>query len=217
MRLPIAIILCLTLGVTCFAQAPVVYSVPADSKGNTITITVANESKTLDASDVRVQVQQCPEGLKFGSGSHLIKIVRAAKESDVTFSFDVGRDVKLGKKDTIAFAISDRIGLLGYKSIIVSYTGPSVYNLDQNFPNPFNPSTTIHYQVPVQSKVKIVVFDVLGREVKTLIDEPKDAGYHSVKYDGSDIATGPYFCRMVADPVAGGKGYVAVKKLMLLK
>jgi hypothetical protein len=217
MRLLIGIILCLTLGSACFAQTPVVYSVPADSKGNTITITVTNESKTLDASGVRVQVQKCPERLTFGSGSHLIKIVRAAKESDVTFSFDVGREVKLGTKDTIAFAISDLMGPLGYKSVIISYTGPTVYKLDQNFPNPFNPSTTIYYQVPVESKVKIMVFDILGREVKTLVDEPKEPGFFSAKFEAHQIASGAYIYRMTAEPISGGKGYVAVKKLMVLK
>jgi hypothetical protein len=207
--------LLLTFGFSAYGQT--VYSVPADSKGNMITLTVANESKTLDASDVRVQVQKSPEGLTFGSGSHLIKIVRAAKESDVMFSFDVGRDVKLGKKDTIEFSISDRMGLLGYKSVIVSYTGPTVYKLDQNFPNPFNPSTTIYYQLPVDSKVTVIVYDILGREVHKLVDEPKEAGYHSLRFDANQNASGAYFYRMVAEPVSGSKGYVAVKKMIVLK
>lgn len=99
----------------------------------------------------------------------------------------------------------------------LSYDLPSHFALYQNYPNPFNPSTTIYYQVPVNSKVKIVVYDVLGREVKTLVDEVKEVGYHSVTFEAIRVASGTYICRMIADPVGGGKGYVQVKKMMVLK
>jgi hypothetical protein len=207
----------LAAGIVVRAGGQTVYSVPADSKDNVITLTVANESKTTDARDVQVRLQRSPSGVKFASAGHLVKIIRATKESDVTFAFDVERNVRLNKKDTIEFAIADIVGLLGMKSVIVSFTGPTVYKLDQNFPNPFNPSTTIYYQLPVDSKVSLVIFDVLGREVRKLVDEPKEAGYHTEKFEANQIASGPYFCRMVAEPIAGGKGYVAVKKMMVLK
>jgi hypothetical protein len=211
------IVAILAAGIVVQTGGQTVYSVPADSKSNVITLTVANESKTTDASNVQVRLQRSPSGVKFASASNLVKVIRATKESDVTFAFDVERSLRLNKKDTIDFAIADRVGLLGMKSVIVSFTGPTVYRLDQNFPNPFNPSTTIYYQLPVDSKVSLVIFDVLGREVRKLVDEPKEAGYQSVRFEANENASGAYFCRMVAEPISGGKGYVSVKKLLLLK
>jgi hypothetical protein len=96
-------------------------------------------------------------------------------------------------------------------------SSPQTFDLIQSYPNPFNPITTLHYQLPQDSRVRIVVYDVLGREVRTLVDEVKLAGSYAVQFDAKQIASGPYFCRMVAEPVSGGKGYVAVKKLMVLK
>ena len=125
--------------------------------------------------------------------------------------------MKFNTKDTVEFLVLDHQGVLGYKSLVMTYTGPTVYRLDQNFPNPFNPSTTIYYQVPVDSRVKIVVFDILGREVRMLVDEVKETGYHSILFQVNRVASGTYLCRMVADPVKSGKSFVDVKKMLVLK
>jgi hypothetical protein len=109
--------------------------------------------------------------------------------------------------------------------VIVTYTAPKAFALEQNFPNPFNPTTTIYYQLPTDSRVSIVVYDLLGREVKRLVDEVKEAGYHDQRFDASGIASGVYFYRMTAEPINGGgkaygpvgNSYVSVKKLIVLK
>lgn len=75
---------------------------------------------------------------------------------------------------------------------------PEQFNLIQNYPNPFNPSTTIEYDVPQRSPVKIVIYDVLGRMVKTLVDEVKDRGSYTVSFDAAELPSGVYFCRMNA-------------------
>ena len=72
------------------------------------------------------------------------------------------------------------------------------YQLSQNYPNPFNPSTTIAYTIPASSNVRITVFDMLGKEIATLVDEIRPAGSHAVQFDGSDLASGVYFYRMTA-------------------
>jgi len=81
----------------------------------------------------------------------------------------------------------------------------------QNFPNPFNPSTTIQYQLPEPGLVKLVVYDVLGREVATLVDEYKPAGSYSVKFDGSNLASGIYFFKFAAGE------FVQVNKMLLAR
>ena len=88
---------------------------------------------------------------------------------------------------------------------------PKAYNIEQNFPNPFNPSTTITYQIPNDGQVTIKVFDVLGREVKTLVDEFKPANWYSVVFDASHLSSGMYFYSIHAGD------YNAVKKMMLIK
>lgn len=78
---------------------------------------------------------------------------------------------------------------------------PQEFKLEQNYPNPFNPSTKIHYQLPEDTQVSIVIYDVLGREVVTLVKDQMPAGQHNVVWEGRDslgkmMCTGIYFCRM---------------------
>jgi len=75
---------------------------------------------------------------------------------------------------------------------------PEGYMLRQNFPNPFNPSTTIDYQLTVNSPVALKVYDVLGREVGTLVNRRQNAGEYSVTFDGSKLSTGVYFYKLAS-------------------
>ena len=75
-------------------------------------------------------------------------------------------------------------------------TLPIAMELYQNYPNPFNPSTVISFNLPTQSKVKITVYNILGRQVSTLLDREMTAGNHEVEFDGSGLATGVYFYRL---------------------
>ncbi len=90
-------------------------------------------------------------------------------------------------------------------------TTPLMYALGQNYPNPFNPTTVIRYQLPASSQVSLKVYDVLGREVASLVDAEKNAGIHSVTFDGSNLSSGVYFYRLQAG------NFSAMKKLMLVK
>jgi len=89
---------------------------------------------------------------------------------------------------------------------------PTVFALKQNYPNPFNPSTTILFDIPVQSYVSLKVYDIVGREVATLVDEVKQAGEYSVTFDGSKYSSGIYFYWMETNT-----GFVQTKKLVLLR
>lgn len=88
---------------------------------------------------------------------------------------------------------------------------PRGFNLFQNFPNPFNPSTLINYQLPVSSHVVLNVYDALGREVKALVNERQKAGYHEVKFDGTRFSSGVYIYRLSAG------NFVSVKKMLMVK
>jgi hypothetical protein len=94
---------------------------------------------------------------------------------------------------------------------------PHKFDLYQNYPNPFNPSTVISYQLLVVSHVTLKVYDMLGREVSTLVDGMKEAGYYSASFNGSKFASGVYFTRFVVTPLDGNKPFVQVKKMLLMK
>ena len=97
-------------------------------------------------------------------------------------------------------------------------TIPNKFELYQNYPNPFNPSTTIKYDLPKESSVKIVVYDILGREITTLVNEIEKAGSYKTVWNASQLASGVYFYRFQATPNGGQAGdYISVKKLLLLK
>ncbi len=92
-----------------------------------------------------------------------------------------------------------------------SGTMPNRFELYQNYPNPFNPSTTIRYDVPKASRVQLVVYDILGRKVATLVDEVKKAGSYQSVWSANRFASGVYFYRLQAGD------FVATKRLLLLK
>ena len=93
----------------------------------------------------------------------------------------------------------------------VSIGIPSRFEVYQNYPNPFNPSTKISFDLPVQSKVNVTVFDLTGKEIVTLIDEVKTAGYYTVDFNASGLSSGIYFYRISAG------SFTATKKMTLIK
>jgi hypothetical protein len=88
---------------------------------------------------------------------------------------------------------------------------PSDYTLDQNYPNPFNPSTKIRYSVPAESEVTLKIFDLLGREIATLVDSKQAAGNYEATFDAAGLSTGIYFYRMDAGGVSISKKMMFVK------
>ena len=73
---------------------------------------------------------------------------------------------------------------------------PDIFELSQNYPNPFNPRTAISYQLSADSKVTLTIFDVLGKEVATLVNKNQEAGKHTVHFNASDLVSGIYLYRL---------------------
>ena len=104
------------------------------------------------------------------------------------------------------------------KEIEVSFNSiPTSFELSQNFPNPFNPSTAITYALPFESNVKLTVYNTLGQVVKELVNEVKGTGIHKIDFDGSTLSSGVYFYSINAQSLDGKKNFSSVKKLLLLK
>jgi len=88
---------------------------------------------------------------------------------------------------------------------------PEGFSLQQNYPNPFNPSTTIRYSLPSSSRVKLVVYDLLGREIAILVDEEQSAGWKETEWNSKDVSSGIYFYKLTAGT------FVDTKTMSLIK
>ncbi|HVO74028.1 MAG TPA: T9SS type A sorting domain-containing protein [Ignavibacteriaceae bacterium] len=88
---------------------------------------------------------------------------------------------------------------------------PASYYLGQNFPNPFNPSTTINYTLAEHGLVTIKVYNLIGKEMTTLVNEEKPAGNYSVKFDGSSLSSGVYFYIMKAGDFTQTRKFILMK------
>ena len=88
---------------------------------------------------------------------------------------------------------------------------PVEFGLAQNYPNPFNPVTTIEYALPEAARVRIEVFNILGQVVDVLVDAQQEVGYHTVRWDGGEAASGVYFYRIAAGDFAATKRMVLMK------
>lgn len=88
---------------------------------------------------------------------------------------------------------------------------PNHYSLEQNFPNPFNPTTTIQYALPQDNAVSVKVFDIMGREVAVLVNEHKPAGRYSVSFNADKLPSGMYIYKIQAG------SFTSIKKMQVVK
>jgi len=109
-----------------------------------------------------------------------------------------------------------------YEDIIVSVeddlTIPASFKLEQNYPNPFNPTTIIRFGVPERSNVVLKIYDILGSEVATLVNEEMDAGWYERSFNAIGLSSGIYFYQLKATPIGGQAGeFIETKKMILMK
>jgi hypothetical protein len=133
----------------------------------------------------------------------------------------IGQSSPVGKGATTNYIVSS--GFLGSeKSTVTTLNGaeapdiPAAFKLFPNYPNPFNPTTIIEYEVPTPCRIRLVIYDLLGHQIKTLADTRQPAGHFQIIWDGTNdqslpVAAGVYFCRMTAGD------YVKIIKLALVK
>jgi hypothetical protein len=162
-----------------------------------------------------------------GSGGVLVQRSGRNKYSNVAADTALGKTIfKVGNKIASLTGIvyysfnqykfvprtdADFVGVVLTSIAEKSNERPVAYALDQNYPNPFNPSTMIQYALPVAGKTTLKIYNILGQQVVSLIDEYQVAGKYSVKFDASSLSTGVYFYRIQSG------SYNAVKKMMMIK
>ena len=158
------------------------------------TLEVKSEQGDVNASKELVQIKSLKQVVKTEKPKSIVEHVRIVSE-DIRKVFGSNTSGKGNEPKNI----------------------PMVFKLSQNYPNPFNPVTRINYDLPKDSKVKIVIYDILGREVKRLVNnELKTAGSYIVDFNASNYASGVYFYRIEAEEPNGNK-FVDSKKMVLIK
>lgn len=138
---------------------------------------------------------------------------------------------RLAANDFFGATAWDQMYMDDYRYRLGSWTGveeqpeqgiPETFALMQNYPNPFNPTTTIQYALPTASTVSLKIYNILGQEVATLVDQVQTAGYHTAMWNGrnqygSQVATGVYFYRIEAKGADGAAPFTNLKKMLLVK
>jgi FlgD Ig-like domain len=191
------------------------WQIPFASTDNTISLSIQNNS-SLEARNVSVTFNSLPSWLKFKSSTFLIKNVAANASGDAEFTFSVDKKAPVHKDTTLTATITTTDGQSWTKDIKISVGAPKEYKLYENFPNPFNPSTKIAFELPKASRVKLMIYDVVGREVAQVTDADYPAGYTELTWNGLNkngnlVSSGVYFYRVSADE------WSKVKKMMMVK
>lgn len=144
--------------------------------------------------------------------------VKASGTSNAPKEYSYVDMIKSAVSGNISYRLKmiDNDGKYEYSTIAEVKIVPTVYSLEQNYPNPFNPETKIQYSLPMDAKVSLKVYDMVGREVASIVNEQQAAGYYEQKFGGYNFSSGVYFYRIVAE--AGGKiAFTSIKKMVMIK
>lgn len=196
-------------------NAQQVYKIPFASKDNTIELSVVNKS-TEETKDIQVKAIDLPKWIKIDETKKLIPAIKPEEEVPVLFTFSIEKEAAVNKETNLNFNVISKSGEIWNKQITISVLPPAKFELYQNYPNPFNPSTTISFVIPNTSFVTLKVFDILGSEVATLINEEKEPGYHSIQWNGSGSSSGMYIYQVNAKSKDGNET-VQRKKMLMIK
>lgn len=191
------------------------YKIPFASSGNEIELTVANSS-SLDLQDVTVVINNAPEWIKFSENKVNLPELKGKEDKDALFSFSIDKSAPVGMETTLNFQIITKEGFTWSKDIRIQVSAPEKFELYRNYPNPFNPSTIISYQLPVQSKVELKIYNMLGQEVAALVNSIQEPGYYPNSWNASNYSSGVYIYQIDVQG-SNGQRHVERMKMMLLK
>lgn len=189
-------------------QVPVeLTSFSAKRNNNTVNLSWSTSTETNNRG---FEVERKLDNGSFES----VAFVSGNGSSTQSHSYSYNDDINNIKSNVIEYRLkqTDFNGAFEYSStVLVENSLPSSFELSQNYPNPFNPSTVISYQVPSESKVTLKIFNLLGNEVSTLVNEVKPAGRYDVKFNASNLTSGIYFYTISTG------NYNSTKKMTLIK
>lgn len=216
-KIIITLALIILLSISSYAQNT--YSLQPGAKNNQIVLQLSNISLSVKANNLEVKLISNSGNLTFNQTEKLIENITQGEENEAVFSFDVDYNIGTTEADTIEFLITDNKSINIKKQFILQYSLPTEYKLEQNYPNPFNPTTKIRYSIPsvVDAKfasttmTQLKVYDILGNELTTLVNEQKEPGYYEVELNALQFASGVYIYRLQSG------SFVSSKKMMVVK
>ena len=223
----ITILISLIVSTIAFSQT--VYQVEPGIKGNKIILTIENTSVSLSVNTLEIVETNLSEFIDIKDNAITISNIDKSSAKEVEIEFDILTEAPIDLLDTLHFVLSNEKGESWSKEIILEYTPPKSYTLLQNYPNPFNPSTTIRYSIPVDTRrgvsstnVSLRIYDILGREVATLVNQKQKPGNYEVIFSASSvnrrISSGTYFYRLISGTSTGSAtDFSKTMKLLLLK
>lgn len=196
-------------GTKCGGVLPIelaTISAQVSKRSVTLTWTTITETNNFGFEVERRKVAKSP------SQWSNIGFIKASGTSSTSHTYSyIDKDLQPGKY-TYRLKQIDQGGAFKYfESQEVEMLAPDKFSIEQNFPNPFNPTTTIQYALPIRTRVLIAVYNTLGQKVAELVNEEKDAGYYEVQFDASHLASGAYVYRIQAG------NFVQTKKFVLLR
>ncbi len=192
------------------SSSTTIYHIPFASLENRIELEIANSSSTT-ATNVDILAQNIPARLHIAPAEQKISALKPQSQKTAAFNFSVDKGAPVNKEQYLTFVVSGENGEQWTKKIKVSIDAPDHFELYQNYPNPFNPVTKLTYLLPKDVRVVLKIYDILGREVETLVDGPQEAGYREVDFNASGLPSGVYFYRLNAG------NFASVKKMMVMK
>ena len=203
------------------------YKIPFSSKDNSIELTIRNGS-AIKTKDINVKITDKPAWVKFDEESKSLEVLEGSEEKAVEFKFSVDKTAPVGEQTILKFEITDDKGESWEKEIAIEVSPPTEFKLYQNYPNPFNPSTTIEYTIPSNTSspltkgrteeglVTLKIYDILGREVTTLVNQHQKPGFYRVAWNAGNYASGMYIYQLITKD-GNGKIKIQRKKMLLMK
>ena len=209
------------LAFPAFAQEAAPHMLPFASTGHALELEVAHtatdEEDAAAPTAVTVRLTDAPAWLAVTPAAVTLAALTPGSDALARFAFDVTEDAPVGEPGAMTFALATPDGQTWTKTIRVEVAPPAAFALAAAYPNPFGARpATLAFDVPRAADVRLVVYDLLGREVARLADGEHEAGRHTVALRPEGLASGVYVVRFPAESEAGERA-VEHQKLTLVR
>ncbi|MEM8558161.1 MAG: T9SS type A sorting domain-containing protein [Bacteroidota bacterium] len=209
------------MSAAALAQEAAPHTLPFASTGHTLELEVArtatDEESTAAPTAVTVRLTDAPAWLAVTPAEVTLDALVPGTDALARFAFDVAEDAPVGEPGAMTFTVTSVEGLAWTKTVRVEVAPPADFALAAAYPNPFGARpATLAFDLPRAAEVRLVVYDLLGREVARLVDGPQEAGRHTVELRPESLASGVYVVRFTAEAEAGERA-VEHQKLTLVR
>jgi hypothetical protein len=210
MKLKLIIVVFAVFVLNVKAQTNEANYIPFDSKGNVIELLINNQTSE-NLKQVKIKAIEYPDWVKIANKEVIMNELKRHQKNTARFIFDVDKSAPVDSNSSISFSIEDNNGKSYVRNINFVVSAPVDFELFQNYPNPFNPSTSIKYSIPKSVLVTLKIYDVLGKEITTLVNEKEEAGLHKIEFNPTNLSSGVYFYTLKTE------GFLQTKKMILIR